>query len=178
MSSTLESLGNTSSVATPSRGRRRPVWLAASASVLIVLTAFAFRGRMTTIYSFDSLGLSSTRGTGTESYGGAGPFTLARRPASFRWHLNAEVVAIHVAVAPSGPQYRSLLSKGLRPDRMPRVEFSTFDRSGTWSLASLPPGTYWANYRWSTRGAETGRWTFEVRQRLPWWQKGGHNSGS
>lgn len=121
---------------------------------------------------YDSGGLRSTQGTGTQSGGGEGPFLLSGGQAQFVWEMNDGVDRISVAVIPAdaGPEFGGWPEDPVRAFEVNGVEFGTSDRSGAWSF-SLPAGEYWVRYSWSTVGAETGRWTFRVEERRPWWER-------
>lgn len=143
-------------------------------AVVMLVGSAGFYGRWTTAHRYESGGLRSTQGTGTQSGGGEGPFTLSGRDTRLSWHMNQGVVRIQVAVIPAaaGARFAEWPENKITAPEVGGLEFSTPDRSGSWSLSSLPAGEYWVRYQWSTRGAGTGVWSFRVEQRLPWWQRG------
>jgi hypothetical protein len=153
------------------KSRRRLIGICLGVSTVLVTFALAgSRGRWTPIYDYDSGGMRSTRGVGTESTGGEGPLTLTGHEAQFTWELNSGVDRIQVAVIPAGTRgFGDWPESGVRAFELGGVEFGTPNRQGSWNF-SLPPGEYWVNYTWSTVGGETGRWTFRVEERRPWWE--------
>lgn len=142
---------------------------------LVLFAVVAFTGRWTTAYDYSSGELTSTQGTGTESGGSEGPFTLIGRQARFHWQLNPGVDRIRVAMFPAntGGRFVDWEEGRVTARDLGGTEFSTTDRSGVWSLDRLPAGDYWVRYRWWTRGSETGRWSYQVEARLRMWERTG-----
>lgn len=140
------------------RSRRR--WLVGNTVAVVVVVAALFvlgsRGRWVEVRAFDSGELRARAEAGTTSEGAEGPFTLTGRSARLTWSLNAGVDRVSVAVEEQGEG---------------RVEFSSSARQGTWDLSALPAGEYWVRHSWSTLGTQTGRWNFQVAERVPWWAR-------
>lgn len=143
-------------------------------AIALALSGFvAVRGRWATAYDFPSSSLTSLKGTGTRSGGGEGPFTLGGREARLRWQLNPGVDRIRVAVIPAdrGARFDDWERGQIPAGAVGGTEFTTTDRVGYWSLSQLAAGPYWVRYEWWTRGTQTGQWSYQVEERVPWWRR-------
>lgn len=140
--------------------------------VFLILAGVAFYGRRVTTYRYSSGELSSTDGTGAQSGGGEGPFTLDARDARLRWYLNPGVDHVQMAVIPASARekFAGWPESDVTAGDVGGIEFSSSDREGIWNLDTLPTGVYWVRYSWWTRGSDTGHWTFQIEQRVPWWK--------